>query len=69
MHCYFHFLDFKLFQQDSLIPMHKRNLNNLKNYSRNMNTVNVLGQISHKDSILSIKISLKYYFLSVSKKF
>lgn len=34
-----------------------------------MNTMNVLGQISHKDSILSLKFSLKYYFLSVSKKF
>lgn len=28
IHCYFHFLDFKLLQQDSLIQMHKRNMNN-----------------------------------------
>lgn len=67
---YYHFLDFKLSQQDNLIPMHKRNLNN-QNYKirTNMNTMNVLGQISHKDSILSLKFQLKYPFLSVSKKF
>lgn len=70
MHCYFHFLDFKLFQQDSIIPMHKRNLNN-QNYKirRNTSTMNVLGLISHKHSILSLKFQLKYFFLSVSKKF